>query len=255
VARGFPVDLALGSFEYLEVLTKSTHFTNTSTVWHRALNCGFKVTASAGEDSILNLNATAILGAGRMYAYLGPELTWDGWLDAIRHGRTYVTNGPLLQFEVDGQIPGSEIRLPAEGGSVNVTGQVDTIVPIEKIEIYWNGKVIETVPVAAGARTMRMEKRIPVKGSGWLTMRARGGFRHPVDDQYVVAETSPVYVYCGDQPIRSREDAEYFIRWIDGITALAKQHPGWRSEREQSHVLGQFAEARKIFEQRAREAR
>ena len=40
-----------------------------------------------------------------------------------------------------------------------------------------------------------------------------------MDDLYVVAETSPVYVYCGDQPIRSREDAEYFIRWIDDILA------------------------------------
>ena len=255
VARGFPVDLALGSFTYLEVLTKSTHFTNTSTVWHRALNCGFKVTASAGEDSILNLHGTAILGAGRVYAHVGSALTWDGWVDAIRGGRTFVTNGPLLQFEVNGEIPGGEVRLPAEGGSVNVTGQIDTLVPIEKVEIFWNGKAVETIPVAADARTLRIDKRIQVKGSGWLTMRARGGASHPVDDEYIVGETGPVYVYCGDQPIRSREDAEYFIRWIDGITKLAKEHTGWRSEREQNHVLGQFAEARKIFEQRAREAR
>jgi hypothetical protein len=134
-------------------------------------------------------------------------------------------------------------------------GQVDTIVPIEKVEIFWNGRVVETIPVAADARTLRIEKQVPVKGSGWLTMRARGSGSHPVDDEYVVAETSPVYVYAGDQPIRSKEDAEYFMRWIDGITKLAQQHPGWRSERERTHVLGQFAEARKIFEQRAREAR
>ncbi|MBL8291496.1 MAG: PD40 domain-containing protein, partial [Bryobacterales bacterium] len=42
VARGFPVDLALGSFEYLEVMTSAGHFTNTVKAWHRALNCGFK---------------------------------------------------------------------------------------------------------------------------------------------------------------------------------------------------------------------
>jgi hypothetical protein len=54
--------------------------------------------------------------------------------------------------------------------------------------------------------------------------------------------------------IRSKDDAEYFIRWIDDITKQAQAHPGWRSDRERSHVLSQFQEARKVFEQRAREA-
>ncbi|MBS1983492.1 MAG: PD40 domain-containing protein, partial [Bdellovibrionales bacterium] len=65
VARGFPVDLALGSFDYMEVMTSAGHFTWSERIWHRALNCGFRVTASAGEDSILNLHATPILGSAR----------------------------------------------------------------------------------------------------------------------------------------------------------------------------------------------
>ncbi|MEX2261548.1 MAG: CehA/McbA family metallohydrolase [Bryobacteraceae bacterium] len=255
VARGFPVDLALGSFDYLEVLTRASHFTNTSVVWHRALNCGFKVTASAGEDSILNLNATSVMGSSRLYAYLGNRLTWDSWVEAVRKGRTFVTNGPLIQFTVNGEIPGAEIRLPAEGASVEAVANLESIVPLEKVEIFFNGKVIETIPVAGDARDVQIRKRIPIRESGWLTLRARGGASHPVDDVYVVGETSPVYVYCGDRPIRSREDAEYFIGWIDDITKQANNHPGWRSEQERKHVLGQFAEARKIFEERAREAR
>ena len=59
VARGFPVDLALGSFEYLELHTSAGHFTGTAPIWHRALNCGFRITASAGEDSILGLHSDA----------------------------------------------------------------------------------------------------------------------------------------------------------------------------------------------------
>jgi hypothetical protein len=195
------------------------------------------------------------MGTGRVYAYVGSRLSWDGWTDAIRKGRTFVTNGPILQFQVNGEGPGAEIHLPAEGGSVNVVAQLDTIVPVEKMEIFWNGTPVETVPVASNARTMRVEKTIPVRESGWLTLRARGGASHPVDDDYVVGETSPVYVYAGDRPIRSAKDAEYFIHWIDGITKQAQAHPGWRSDRERQHVLSQFAEAKKIFEQRASEAR
>ena len=246
VARGFPVDLALGSFEYLELLTSANHFTQTARVWHRALNCGFKVTASAGEDSISNLHATPLIGSARLYAFLGPQLKWDLWVDAIRHGRTLVTNGPLPFLEVNGEVPGSEIRLPANGGEVEVSARVESIVPLDKVELFMNGKAIETA--ATGFR-----KKIPIKQSGWLTLRASGPASHPIDDSYVVGETSPVYVYCGDRPIRSRQDAQYFIEWVDDITRQADKHPGWRSDRERQHVLGQFKEARAVFEQRARE--
>jgi len=116
-----------------------------------------------------------------------------------------------------------------------------------------NGVVIET---GLGGPHGEVHKRVPVTRSGWLTLRAVSNqAHHPVEDAYVTAETSPVYVYCGDRPIRSRGDAEYFIRWIDDITRQAGAYPGWRSEKEKKHVLDQFAEGRRIFEQRAREAR
>ena len=31
-------------------------------------------------------------------------------------GRTFVTTGPMLEFTVDGQLPGDEIHLPTGGG-------------------------------------------------------------------------------------------------------------------------------------------
>jgi TolB protein len=238
------------------VLTKASHFTNTSKVWHRALNCGFKITASAGEDSILSLHGTPIMGASRVYAYLGSKLTWDGWMDAIRHGRTFVTNGPLIRFEVEGQGPGAEVHLQHNGGSVEISGQLNSIVPVDRLEVYFNGAIIDTIAPTGGGMEGIFRKRVPVTSSGWFTFRAISNeSRHPIDDVYVVAETSPIYVYCGDQLIRSREDAEYFVRWIDDVARQASASPGWRSERERKHVLDQFAEARRILEQRAREAR
>jgi TolB protein len=255
VARGFPVDLALGVLDYLEVMTSATNARFTSEVWHRALNCGFKITASGGEDSISNLQRTPVVGAARMYAYLGGKLEWSRWIDAIRKGRTFVTNGPLVQLEINGEIPGSEIHLPAEGGSIEIAARLDTAFPVEKLELISNGRVVEDIPVREGGRAGTLRKRIDVNTSGWYTLRATTEKPVlPIDDTHLHAETSPIYVYCGDKPIRSQQDAEYFIRWIDDITQQAREHPGWRSDRERDHVLGQFAEARKVFEQRAREA-
>ena len=253
--RGFPVDLALGSFAYLEVMTSARHAAHTAAVWHRALNCGFKVTASGGEDSITDLHRTPLIGAARMYAYLGDRLEWSRWVEAVRAGRTFVTNGPLLQLALDGNIPGGEILLPAEGGSVEVVARMDSAFPADRLELIRNGNVVEQIPLDDDGRSGRLRKRIQVEESGWYTLRAStAGPVLPIDDSRLYAETGPIYLYCGDQQIRSRSDAEYFVRWIDDIARQARAHPGWRSEREREHVLGQFEEARAIFVQRAGEA-
>jgi len=250
-ARAFPVDLALGVTEYLEVLTSAHYQKATSGVWRRALNCGFRVSATGGEDSILSLHNTPIIGADRTYAFLGPKLDYAAWVEALRAGRTFVTNGPLLEFRVNGQMPGEEIRLPAAGGSLEIEGAWQSLAPVDQVEVLHNGQVVVTADPAAG----RFRKTLTADRSGWYTLRALGSkAEKPTDDLFPYAETGAIYVICGDRPIRSRADAEYFIRWIDDITRQADQHPGWRSQRERRHVLGQFAEARKVFEQRAAEA-
>ena len=254
-ARGFPVDLALGVTDYLEVLTGTGNQKSTTDVWHRALNCGFEVAATGGEDSITSLHRTPIMGADRTYAYVGPRLDYPGWVQAFRFGHTFATNGPLLDFRANGHIPGDEIHLGSVGGTVDLKGKVQSFVPLEKLEIIENGKVIQSVPMAGKGETAEVAASVHVTHSGWYTLRAYGTKpQRPIDDGYPYAETSAIYVMCGTQPIRSRADAEYFIKWVDDITRQAQQHPGWRSEREREHVLGQFAQARKIFEQLAAEA-
>ena len=252
-ARGFPVDTALGTLEYLELMSGSDHMATTR-VWHRILNCGFKVTGVAGEDSITNLHRTALVGANRTYAQMGPKLDWDAWIEAIRKGRTFVTNGPLLEFTLNGLSAGGELRLPAEGGTVTVRGSMESIAAVEKVEILNNGEVVGSIPLTDKGKRAEFGREIEVRRSGWYTLRAYGTRpMHPIDNPYPFAETGPIYVYVGNQPIRSGKDARYFITWIDAISKMAAEHPGWRSEKEKAHVLGQFREAREVFEQRARE--
>ena len=38
------------------------------------------------------------LGAMRTYAQSSGEFTYTNWIEAVRAGRTYVSNGPLLNF-------------------------------------------------------------------------------------------------------------------------------------------------------------
>jgi TolB protein len=248
--RGYLVDSALEVIDYHEVMTGDDH-RRVAAVWHRSLNCGFKIPAVGGEDANTSLHLHKIMGSGRTYVFLN-ELSWENWVEGIVQGRTFVTNGPLLDFRVDGQRPGAEIRLDEGGGRIRIAGRMESFVPIDAVEVFRNGQVIETIPTTAGGHRAQFAKELAVTQSGWYTLRASSAeYSHPVDSPFPFAETSPVYVYVGERPIRSKEDSEYFIARIDGVIEELKASSQWRSEEERRHVLDQYAEARRIYHERA----
>ena len=58
----------------------------------------------------------------------------------------------------------------------------------------------------------------------------------------------------GGKPVRSAAAAAYSMKWIDQLRQMAEAWPGWRSQKERSHVFAQFDEARQIYQRRAAEA-
>jgi hypothetical protein len=54
----------------------------------------------------------------------------------------------------------------------------------------------------------------------------------------------PVWVTVGGRPVRSREDAEYFVQWIDKSLARAMQQEAWNNEQEREETRRLYEEAR-----------
>ena len=107
-----PADVALGKVDYIEVLGFSDH-KSTAEVWYKLLNCGFRLPTAAGTDFMGNYaSLRGPVGLNRVYAEVpaGP-LKIEPWLAAIKAGRTFATNGPLLRFSLGGQAIGGEVRL------------------------------------------------------------------------------------------------------------------------------------------------
>ena len=98
-------------------------------------------------------------------------------------------------------------------------------------------------------------ERATVSESGWYSFTVEG---EPVagsgDSSYPQAVSNAVRVYVGDQKIRSRPSAEYFIAWIDKLRKMAETAPGWRSQAERDKVFVQFEKAKQIYAERAAEA-
>lgn len=242
IAKGFGVDLALRTFECLE--WSGSNRASLIPLFH-AWNNDFRVAPVGGEDSISSLHWTKLVGTVRTYVHSG-ERSIPAWLDGLRKGRTVMSTGPVLDFRIDGKRPGEEIRLPAAGGRVRVQASYASIAPLSKVVVYRNGKPWKDVPAGG------LDETVAVDASGWWAMYAEGPEFLLLDAEYPQAVTNCIRVYAGDGKIRSRESAEYFLRWEAKLRGMAMEWPWWRSEREKAHVFGQFDEARKVYQELAR---
>jgi TolB protein len=252
--KGAMVDAALGTTDAIEWSAAGrSGFFPLYAIW----NNGLKVTAVGGEDSISNLQMSKLVGSHRTYVFTGDRgRDMHAWLDGMRAGRSFVTNGPLVQLSVDDKLPGETVQVPAGGGPARVRVQVRSIVPLQKITLYFNGIPVEEIPLNADRKTAQFEKTTTVARSGWYHVRAEGAAadRFPLDTSYAQGFTNPVWVIVGNQTVRDRASAEYSLRWIDKLQKLAEAWPGWRSPKEKAHVYGQFDEARKVYRRFVAEA-
>jgi TolB protein len=246
-----PVDVALGKVDYYEVVGFSDHL-STAKVWYRLLNCGFRVPAGAGTDAMTNYaSLRGPVGMCRVFVKTDGSRDRARWLGGIKAGRTFATNGPLVELSLDGKGPGDEIVLGEGGRELEARVRVRSFVPVDKVEIVRNGEVVATLPLAAGGTECDATVKVKATESGWYTLRAWSERSRPqVLDLYPFGTTSPIYVTVGGKAVRSRADAEYFLAWIDKLEAGARAHQGWNTPAERDAALKTIAAARAVFAQR-----
>jgi hypothetical protein len=244
------VDAALGKVDYYEAVGFSDHLAS-SRFWYRLLNCGFRIPAGAGTDAMTNY---ASLGLNRVYVRTDGAVDHGRFLAGLRAGRTFATNGPLVELAVrprgtqDWSGPGDTIALGRGRPELEARVWLRSIVPLERLEVVVNGAVAASVPLTGDRSSADATVRVPVMGSGWLVLRAYAEHaRHPILDGYPFATTSPVYVTVGGAPVRSPEDARSFLDWIDRLRAFVERHPGFNTDAEKQAVLGRLAAARAVY--------
>jgi TolB protein len=268
-----PVDVALGKLDYMEIVAFSNH-RSTAAVWYRLLNLGFRIPAGAGTDAMANFaSLRGPVGLNRVYARVaeGP-VKIEGWLEELKRGRTFATNGPLLDFSLGGQEIGGELKFAGSQNEVPFRAKLRSIVPVDHFEIVCNGKVVKKLQVSSArdsgtdratrfpragedfsphgfAETGDESGTLALKESGWCVLRVSSDkAEYPVLDNYVYATTSPIYVTIGDQKPRSPEDAKYFVAWIDRVIDATSHYPDWNSAAEKEYVLKRLAEGKAVFE-------
>jgi hypothetical protein len=189
--------LLLGKVDAFEICHLDHPQSRTLDDWYRLLACGQRLplVGASGKDS----NAVA-LGVVRTYARLEPgqEFSYGAWVEAIRAGRTFVTDGPFLSLTVDEHGPGSVLTVPDEGKMVRVRVEARSATPFARLELMHNGEVIADAGADSERPTATLERELRIDASGWLAARCRGDEKGSL----IRAHTSPVYLRAEGRPLR-----------------------------------------------------
>ncbi len=205
-------------------------------IWYHTLNVGFR-TRIAGETDFPCIYDGRV-GIGRTYAKLDTALSYTGWLEALKAGRSYVSDGKthLMEFKVNTTALGtgdSEVDLNS-AGKVKVTLNAAAYLPetpndaIRKLpydeEPYWdverarigdsrevpveivvNGHSVARKTIVADGTVHPLEFTVPINESSWIAARV-----------LPAAHTNPIFVVVNSQPIRaSRRSAEWCLNAVN----------------------------------------
>ena len=78
-------------------------------------------------------------------------------------------------------------------------------------------------------------------------MRATGPGHADSPLPALYAHTNPIYVEIDAKPARSKTDAVFFLRWLDGLAVMQRTRDRVPADDPRQHVQAQFDAARAVY--------
>jgi hypothetical protein len=250
-AKAIPIDVALGKIDTLDI---NNTWAASVPLWYRLLNCGFRVPATAGTDVFLNRIGSNLPGGDRVYVHVAGPLSYKGWIDGLKAGRSFVTSGPMLTFSANGVGPGAVLKV-GERPRVRVKATARSQSPLAKAELVHNGKVIATAKLADDGLTAMLDREVTLAGGGWLAFRADGPGTSDTATSTLNAHTNPVYVEANGVAPRSAAEARAFLKWIDQFEILLRTRNRFPTEKLRRQAQEQIEAARLVYRRIIRDAK
>ncbi len=252
--ESLPVEAALGKLDFIENIQFNMFYG--CVFWYRLLNCGIRLACTGGSDFPFSANMLAPwypnLGLDRTYAQVEGDFSYGGWIEGIRRGTTFASNGPALFLTVNGNPPGAELNVESSEDTVTVEARAVCNYGLDCLEIVRNGAVAKRVEGSGGQKEIVCSERVPLKESGWFAARARGVVP---PDQYggvapwnLHAHTSPVYVSRGGQPICVDSDVTAMADYVRMIMEIYRRRDNFKTDEQREELVSNCHRAISFYE-------
>jgi hypothetical protein len=203
--------------------------------YYRVMNIGLRIPFSTGTDWF-------IFDFSRVFVEVPQPLTIPRWLEALRAGRSFITNGPLLELQVDQCGPGDVIRL-AEPKQLQIRGRAIGRSNFEKIEVVHNGSVVAdkaSCPVG-GHFEAELTCPLQVDESGWIALRVNSQQKNELGGS-VFGHTSAVYIEMAKKNIFKPEVAKELIADMHESIRAIQNKAIFADEQQRDRVLDIYRE-------------
>ena len=210
--------------------------------WYDILNIGYRLPCLGASD----YPACRKLGDCQTYVWHDGQPSFAGWLEGAARGQSFVTTGPLVLLNVDGNRPGGIIRLTGSGPhSLKVKLRaISHVAPVQTVQLIAGGKVVaehNVSPAERQGRWIEFERTIELNRSSWIAARAMG--TAPSAHPDAEAHTNPVYVDIAEKAPYDRESLDRVLARLDQQMSIHRK----RSFAEKARVLDYFQKSRDIL--------
>ncbi len=224
-------------------------------LYYLFLNAGFRIPLAAGTDKS---GEDIPIGSNRTYILTKEKGDFAAWLAGIKAGTGFVTNGPMLEFDVEGHLPGEVIQFE---GTKRLKARVvaRSILPFTTLEILVNGRpvghkliLVQKNPPVDGVYSMQLETTLQLDQSSWVAARA---FSNPditprllARESSVFSHTSPVYFLQQGRKVRDEASIVYLRKYIKGLLHWLGTKPPFSREEDRAAVQRDAEQALRFFE-------
>ena len=207
-------------------------------IYYRMLNAGLRLPASTGSDWF-------ICSANRVYAKTGGPFDYETWIEAMRRGRTFITNGPALHLSVDGRGPGDEVTVEA-GRTLEASVSWESHYALERVELVQNGAVIAAESLEGGSTGGQFQADVPVVSDGWVAARAASDTRDSFS-QPIFAHTSPVYLRAGVDGPEKKDAADWLDGQIERSLDWVRTRGRFYTDAQRREVVDLFRQGQEVY--------
>jgi hypothetical protein len=225
-------------------------------LYYQYLNAGFRLPMAAGTDKS---GDDIPIGSNRVYVRTPHGRTdFLSWLAGIKAGAGFVTNGPIIELEVDGHRPGEVVTVDGPH-TVSIRARARSVLPFTTLEVVMNGapvahvlRLVQTNAPVNGVYSLETSATVRLDRSAWLAARA---FADPditprllPRQSSVFAHTNPVYFLRGGRLVREAASIAYLRRSVEALRHWLSTGPRFASEADRAAVQRDADQALRVYD-------
>jgi hypothetical protein len=270
-----PIDIALGLVDAVDLITyddptglpshwgpwtnsgmSQAEFTvmRSLDLYYQYLNAGFQLPIGAGTDK---MGDNIPVGSNRLYTRFTGEATYQKWLAGLKAGNGFVTNGPMLTFDIEGRSSGDVVPFTGTR-KVYARATAKSILPFQALEIVINGETAllrnlanANRPGPDGLYSVEVEGPITLDRSSWVAARVAESpaVRNRILPRglTVFAHTNPIYFLRDGKKVRHLPAIQYLQRYVKGTIHWLNTSATFRDSAEREEALRLAEQARRFY--------